>query len=213
MDPATIAILMNAANTAAPYVKNLIKDETATRNSKAYQDYLNGFSSNMADTLQNRASSYEGKLGDMSSEAESQYLGEANTPLAELSQMKTDIANKSSEAQRQNRLQVQNNLNASGVRGGQAAILQNRATGELDRDLGRDVNSLAYDEASNRQNSRLGYYGTKDLTPWYDLSQTYCTNSSSASSALSQGQGDAMTNAYNLALKNFTNTQKKGIFT
>lgn len=194
------------AQTAVPFIQDYLGTSTATRNAKAYQDYLNNFSSGMANTLQDRATGYESKLSDMATGAESQYMNEANTPLAELTQMKSDIANQSSEAQRQNRLQVQNQLNASGVRGGQASILANRATGELNRDLQRDVNSLGYNEASNRQNSRLGYLSNKAYNPWANLSGTYGANAQSASSALSGAQGNSLANAYNLALGNYKNT-------
>lgn len=221
MDPATLMLIAQSApaimqkiapyiEKALPFVSNYLGENQDLKTAQAYQDYLNNFSSGMADTLQGRATDYENKLGSMADTAESQYLGEANTPLAELGQMQSDIANQSAEAQRQNRLQIQNQLNTSGVRGGQASILQNRATGELNRDLQRDVNSLAYDEASNRQNSRLGYYGAKAITPWSDLSSTYGANSRSASSSLSGAQGLALKNAYDTALSNYKNTLRSG---
>ena len=208
MNPA----LINAALVAAPYVYKGLSQNADVRNAKAYQDYLNNFASGMSGTLQDRAAMYEGKLGDMSDLAEGQFMQEANTPLAELGKIQSDIANQSAEAQRQNRLQVENQLNSSGVRGGQAAILANRATGELNRDLQRDVNQLGYNEASNRQGSRLNYLSQKAYSPWATLSDTYGSNARSASGYLSQAQGNALSNAYNTALYNYKNTKGKGLF-
>ena len=110
MDPATLMLIAKAATAIAPTVIKGLGTKRDENNAQAYQDYLNNFSSTMADTLQGRATGYENKLNSMADTAENQYLNEANTPLAELGQMQTDIANQSAEAQRQNRLQVQNQL-------------------------------------------------------------------------------------------------------
>lgn len=183
---------------------------------RAYQSYLNGISSDMANQLEARAEKYDQKLQNQFNEAEPQYLEEANTQLPELQQLITDIANQSAEAQRQNQRQINASLAQQGVRGGQAAILANRATGELNRDLQRDINQTVYNEAANRQNSRLDYFGNKALTPWKTMSESYGNSMVGANNALSKAQGNVYENAYNNAMANYGNTLKKkkkfGIF-
>ena len=175
---------------------------TNLTNNKALDDYVNTLSSDMAQSLEKRAEKYDQKLQNQFNEAEPQYQAEANTQLPELTQLIEDIANQSAEAQRQNQRQINASLAQQGVRGGQASILANRATGELNRDLQRDINQTAYNEAANRQNSRLNYYGQKALTPWSTMSQAYGSSLSGANNALSNAQGKTLENAYNAALQN-----------
>ena len=181
--------------------------ETAV--AKAYQNYLNGVANDMANQLEARAEKYDTKLQNQFNEAEPQYLAEANTQLPELQQLVTDIANQSAESQRQNQRQINASLAQQGVRGGQASILANRATGELNRDLQRDINKTVYDEAANRQNSRLGYFGEKALTPWKTMSGAYGSSMTGANNALSDAQGYTYKNAYNRAMANFGSANKK----
>ena len=228
---------------------------------RAYQDYLNGVSSQMSDELTARADKYDKKLQAMANgleakmlaqpgqyeqklqsllyDAEPQYLQEANTQLPELTQLVKDISAQSAEAQRQNRRQVETELAQQGVRGGQAATLANRATGELNRDLQRDINQTVYNEAANRQNSRLGYTQTKALYPYQALagaygnsynnannnisnayansytgtnnalSGAYGSSLSGANNALSNAQGRVYGDAYDLAMVNFPRTQNQ----
>lgn len=176
------------------------------KQAKAYQKYLNNLTSGLEDKLSSRAAEYEGKLSSMFDEAEPQFLTEANTQLPELQQMQKDISQQSSEAQRQNRAQVQNELAEQGVRGGQAATLSNRATGELNRNLQRDYNQLAYDEAGKRQSSRLNYFGEKAMSPYKGLVSAYTHGSASANDALSRGQGSALADAYGAAIGNYNKT-------
>lgn len=175
---------------------------------RAYQNYLNGVSNDMKNQLEARAEKYDTKLQNMFNEAEPQYLQEANTQLPELTQLVTDIANQSAEAQRQNQRQINASLAQQGVRGGQASILANRATGELNRDLQRDINKTVYDEAAKRQSSRLGYYGEKALTPWKTMSGAYGNSMTGANNALSNAQGNVYANAYNRAMANFGSANK-----
>lgn len=158
------------------------------------------FASGLEDKLTGRASDYENRLWDMFNTAEPQYSDEANTQLKEVRDMQNDMSQQSAIAQRQNRLQVQNELAQQGVRGGQATTLANRATGELNRNLQSDLNNLVYDEASRRQNSRLNYYSNKASTPWNELSSTYGYGSKSANSALSAAQGRGLSSAYDAQL-------------
>ena len=167
----------------------------------AYTNYLTGIGDKMASALEARADKYDQKLQDQFNEAEPQYQQEAGTQLPELTQLVQDIANQSAEAQRQNQRQINASLAQQGVRGGQAAILANRATGELNRNLQRDINQTVYDEAANRQNSRLNYYSNKALTPWSAMSNAYGQSMVGANNALSQAQGGIYSNAYDQAMK------------
>ena len=183
-----------------------------TETAKAYQAYLNGIIENIGSALENRAEKYDTKLQDMSKEAEPQFLAEANTQLPELGQLVQDISDEAAESQRQNRKQVQAELAQQGVRGGQAAILANRATGELNRDLQRDINKSVYDEALNRQNSRLGYFSQKAITPWSQRAGAYSSSLSGANNALSNAQGNVYQDAYTNAMNNYTNTKSRKKF-
>ncbi len=204
--PAVIA----AAVQAAPQIISAIESSSGSSASKAYQNYLNGIINNMAGSLEGRAEKYDQKLQNQFNEAEPQYQQEAYTQLPELQQLITDIANSSAEAQRQNQRQINASLAQQGVRGGQAAILANRATGELNRNLQRDINQTAYNEAANRQNSRLDYYSKKALTPWSAMSNAYGNSMVGANNALSQAQGDVYKNAYTASMIN--GARKKGLF-
>ena len=176
---------------------------------KAYQAYLNDVISQMANALEQRADKYDTKLQNQFSEAEPQYQQEANTQLAELQPLIQDIANESSEANRQNRREIEATLARQGVRGGQAAILENRALGENKRDMQRDINQLVYNDAANRQNSRLNYYSQKALTPWSTMSSAYGNSMVGANNALSNAQGGVYQTAYNRAMQNYINTQNQ----
>lgn len=171
-------------------------------NNKALEDYANTLGSNMGKSLEARAEKYDQKLQNQFLEAEPQYLSEANTQLPELQNLIKDIAEQSTETQRGNLRQINANLAMQGVRGGQAAILANRALGQTTRDTQRDINNLVYNEALNRQNSRLNYFGDKSLTPWKTMSSAYGNSMVGANNALSNAQGNVYANAYNTMLKN-----------
>lgn len=214
--PALVAAapaIMKALPAVASMAGNLKSNSGDAKVAQAYQTYLNGIIGDMQNQLEARAEKYDQKLQNQFNEAEPQYQQEANTQLPELQQLVTDIANQSAEAQRQNQRQINASLAQQGVRGGQASILANRATGELNRDLQRDINKTIYDEGANRQNSRLNYYSEKALTPWKTMSSAYGNSMVGANNALSDAQGFTYKNAYNNAMANFGNTQKKkGLF-
>ena len=196
-----LGTLANIYNTEAD-------DKTTAIAYQAYQDYLQNLANQMGQALEQRAEKYDTKLQDQFNEAEPQYQQEANTQLAELGQVVQDISDESAEAQRQNQRQINASLAQQGVRGGQAAILANRATGELNRDLQRDINQTVYDEARNRQHSRLNYYGQKALTPWLTMSNAYGNSMVGANDALSEAQGKVYLNAYNNAMSSYIDAQK-----
>ena len=179
---------------------------------EAYQNYLNylhGLANQMGSELEARAGKYDTKLQDMQKTGEEQFANEANTQLAELGQLVQDISDESAEAQRQNARQVNAELARQGVRGGQAGILANRATGELNRDLQRDINQTVYDEAAKRQDARLNYFGQKGLTPWSDMAQGYASSMADANKYLSAAQGNVYAKAYDNAMSNYMNAQQK----
>ena len=201
----------------APALMNGLQSFTGSKQSdsvaKAYQSYLNGIIGDMQKQLEARAEKYDTKLQNQFNEAEPQFQAEAYTQLPELGQLVEDIANQSAEAQRQNQRQINASLAQQGVRGGQASILANRATGELNRDLQRDINQVVYNEAANRQNSRLDYYGKKALTPWSTMSNAYGNSLIGANNALSNAQGTTYANAYNRAMANYgAANRKRGLF-
>ena len=211
MDPITGAALISAGGSLASSLGNSITASSAAKNTRkayeAYMQYLQGLADKMGAALEGRAEKYDQKLQDMFSEAEPQYQQESTTQLPELQQLNQDILNQGTEAQRANRRQIEATLANQGVRGGQAAILENRALGETTRDLQRDINQNIYNEALNRQNSRLNYYGQKALSPWTTMSGAYGNSLVGANNALSNAQGNTYTNAYNAAINNYMGTQ------
>lgn len=205
--------ILNVGGKGLGFLGGYLGGKADNNAAKAYQAYLDGISSDMANQLTARAEKYDTKLQNQFNSAEPQYLDEAYTQLPELTQLVDDIANQSAEAQRQNQRQINASLAQQGVRGGQAGILANRATGELNRDLQRDINQTVYNEAANRQNSRLNYFADKSLTPWKTMSSAYGSSMVGANNALSNAQGSVYQNAYNRAMANYGNTQrKKGLF-
>ena len=204
--PAVIA----AAVQAAPAIMQGVQGLSGSSAAQAYQNYLNGISKKMKGDLEGRAEKYDQKLQNQFLEAEPQYLSEANTQLPELQNLIKDIAEQSTETQRGNLRQINANLAMQGVRGGQAAILANRALGQTTRDTQRDINNLVYNEALNRQNSRLNYFGDKSLTPWKTMSSAYGNSMVGANNALSNAQGNVYANAYNRAMQNAT--KQRGLF-
>ena len=191
----------------------LTKSSEAESYRNAYQNYINylqGIANKMDKALNERAEKYDTKLQDQFSQAEPEFQNEANTQLPELAKLQQDIADANTEAQRANRRQIEATMARQGVRGGQAAILENRALGETSRDMQRDINQLAYDDASNRQNARLNYYQQKALSPWQTMSNAYGNSMVGANNALSNAQGNTYTNAYNTAMGNYLGTQNFG---
>lgn len=211
--PAVAAAAIKAAPLLISAAQSFGSANQESRNAQAYQDYLNGIIGDMQKQLEARAEKYDKKLQNQFNLAEPQFQAESYTQLPELTQLVQDIANQSAEAQRQNQRQINASLAQQGVRGGQAAILANRATGELNRDLQRDINQTVYNEAANRQNSRLNYYNQKALTPWSTMSNAYGQSLAGANSALSGAQGNTYANAYNKAMTNFAAAnRKRGLF-
>ena len=181
-------------------------------NAQAYRKYLNylsGIASGMENALEGRAEKYDNKLQNQFNTAEPEFQQEANTQLPELQNLMNDIANQSTETQQGDLRRINAILAQQGVRGGQAAIIANRAMGETSRDTLRDINKLAYDEAANRQNARLNYYSNKALTPWNAMSGAYGNSMVGANNALSNAQGKVYENAYSNMMNNYMNAQRK----
>ena len=205
------AVWASAAGSMASDLGNAItKSGEAESYRNAYQNYLNylmGIANKMSSELEARAEKYDTKLQDQFNEAEPQFQQEANTALPELAKLQQDTLDQNTEAQRLNRRQIEATMARQGIRGGQAGILENRALGEQARDAQRDVNQLAYNEALNRQNSRLGYYSKKALSPWTTMSNAYGNSMVGANNALSNAQGDVYAKAYDNAMGNYIKTQ------
>lgn len=211
--PAVIAAAAQAAPAIIQGLQSGIGSNQGSSVAKAYQGYLNGIIGDMQNQLEARAEKYDQKLQNQFNEAEPQYLQEAYTQLPELQNLIKDIAEQSTETQRGNLRQINANLAMQGVRGGQAAILANRALGQTTRDTQRDINNLVYNEALNRQNSRLNYFGDKSLTPWKTMSNAYGNSMVGANNALSNAQGNVYSLAYKNAMDNYGSAnRKRGLF-
>ena len=104
---------------------------------------------------------YRKKMQKLAQGTEEQFLqatGEKN-PLQE--GMMKDIQQQAARAQQQAAGQSAANLARSGVRGGQAATLMNRATGDVAQQFGQEQRQLAYQDYLRRQQAREQYYGNK----------------------------------------------------
>lgn len=200
--------LLNIGGNLGNYLGGLKSGSDNTAAAKAYQAYARKFANNMEKALNARGQEFENKLLDNYHTGESEYLNEANTQLPELQNLMNDIAQQNTETQQGDLRRINAVLAQQGVRGGQAAILANRAMGETSRDTLRDINKLAYDEAANRQKSRLNYYTNKAQTPYNTLNSTYGNVMGGAYNALNSAQGGALGSAYNAQLNNYGNTIK-----
>lgn len=213
MNPQIFGAALKDAGKWESDIGNAITAEGEAKSTRAaYQalvDYASRLAEQMKQELEARADKYDTKLQDQFNEAEPQFQYEANTALPELAKLQQDVIDENTEAQRANRRQIEATMARQGVRGGQAAILENRALGEQSRDVQRDINQLAYNEAANRQNARLNYYNQKALTPWSTMSNAYGSSIVGANNALSNAQGGVYRDAYDTSLANYLGTQNK----
>ncbi|MBO7735021.1 MAG: hypothetical protein J6S67_20835 [Methanobrevibacter sp.] len=202
------SVLGNLGNVLGKYgnMSSSANEDNDTKQAyQAYQTFLGSVYDKMANELEARAEKYDQKLQDQFNIAEPQFQQEAYTQLPELQKLVEDVQNQNTETQRGDLRRINAILAQQGVRGGQAAILANRAQGETTRDTLRDINNLVYNEAANRQNARLNYYGDKALTPWKAMSSAYGQSMVGANNALSAAQGHVYENAYNKAMNNYVN--------
>lgn len=103
-----------------------------------------------------------GDLGSKDQEmGEQQFLNQSSeeNPFLQ-SYMKAYLNNSLPEQQRQMN-QVNANLASSGVRGGQAATLSNRAAGDFNNQLYSNLNQLQFNDAQQKQNQRAQYFSSK----------------------------------------------------
>lgn len=107
-----------------------------------------------------------GSAKTMGTEGEQQFLGETANPLAELGAAKEGALTGNAAALQQGAGQMKANLAQSGVRGGQAATLLNRGTGQQSVDANQQINQMAMDEASQRRQMRAGLMGQKAGAGW-----------------------------------------------
>lgn len=145
----------NATANAAKAARRA-EEEKYNRKKQAYDEMIN----------RSKDLASGGEQGFLSAQGE--QMAGAQTPLAELTQAKQDAISGNAAALQQGAGQMKTNLTQSGVRGGQAAMLLNRGTGQQSVDANQLINQMAVDEASERrklqQNSlgaKMGLYGQK----------------------------------------------------
>lgn len=102
---------------------------------------------------QNLLNSGEAEINDLNSNA-----------LPELAAMTNDIKTNATAAQEEQRRQLNAQLAQQGVRGGQAATLLGRASGNLAQKEQQDVNTLAYNDFLERRKARTAVAGQKAQT-------------------------------------------------
>lgn len=101
------------------------------------------------------------KGAELMGAGEESLMKETESAAPELQKMMSDYAAENLLGQQENRKVVNLNLANQGVRGGQAATLANRASGDLNRGLSSDLNALAYDDAIKRRGERTKYAADK----------------------------------------------------
>lgn len=101
--------------------------------------------------------------GQMAS-AEGAFTEANSAPPPELTAYQDAIRQGATREQEQAQNTFKNQLSQQGVRGGQAATLLNRATGEFNQGLSKDVNQVALDAALERQRNKSNFYGNKAAT-------------------------------------------------
>lgn len=92
---------------------------------------------------------------------EKAFIEEAGQAPAELDQLKQDILSGQAETMQTGSNQMQADLAASGMRGGQAATALKRGTGNIATAAQRDVNQLVGGEAMQRAAERRAYQSAK----------------------------------------------------
>lgn len=86
-----------------------------------------------------------------------QAMTEFDAANPELETMESDIASGNAKALQQGAGQMEANLAAAGVRGGQAATLLNRGTGEQAIESQKNMNELKYSDAATRAAEKRAY--------------------------------------------------------
>ena len=94
--------------------------------------------------------------GQLSS-ATGAITGEANAVNPELGEMSSDIANRNAQELQQGAGQMSANLATQGVRGGQAATLLNRGTGQQAITAQQNIDQMKYQDATQKQAALMAY--------------------------------------------------------
>jgi hypothetical protein len=107
---------------------------------------------------------YESALKTGSSqmgEGEGSLLSAIGTENPELATMEKDIASKTAKQLQQGQSQMGANLAAQGVRGGAAATLMNRGTGEMATAAQESINAMKYGDSATRAADLRAYMAQK----------------------------------------------------
>ena len=128
---------------------------------QAQQDKTLGYNQKNIDQTRADYGSLIGRGQTDARSAEQQFMDETSKALPEVSALQESVRRNALPEQQEAMNQFRTTLNQNGVRGGQAATLLNRATGQLNRGLSQDVNQIALDEASKRQAARTGFLTNK----------------------------------------------------
>jgi len=105
-----------------------------------------------------------GKAGTAATEGEAGLTAATGQPLPELEQARQDLLQGQSESMSKGVSQLGANLAMQGVRGGQAATLLNRGTGDITRGVTKDINQMALEDAEKRRAANIAYQQQKALS-------------------------------------------------
>lgn len=94
-------------------------------------------------------------------EGESAFNNISSAPSEALETMSSDIASGNAEELQQGARQMGANLALQGVRGGQAATLLNRGSGQQAVDAQRRINELKYQDESTRKAAQMAFQAAK----------------------------------------------------
>jgi len=97
----------------------------------------------------------------LSTEGENQFLETANSENPYLKQVGQDIQAGGTEAMQNAQRQMQANLAQQGVRGGKAATLLARGTGDIASQTQRDLTQSQSQDLANKQMQKMAYFQSK----------------------------------------------------
>lgn len=121
-------------------------------------------------------------IAGTTSDAEKKFMDTMGSASPEVLKLQKDIGEKGTKAMQDAAGQSAANLQAQGVRGGQAATLQNRAVGEVGLQAQRDINELSASDAQARQAQIAGYQASKA-----NLGNQFATSETTAGMTDAQG--------------------------
>ncbi len=153
-------IAQGAGNVMAAQAQAGALKEQAAQQLKGQEEQLAEQKAEFGTTNEQRQKAYAEAIA-RGQQGEQQLIGESNTPNAMLNQESQDIASRNAQELQQGAGQMSANLAAQGVRGGQAATLMNRGTGQQAISAQQNINQMKFQDEATRKNQLRAYMAAK----------------------------------------------------